>query len=84
MMPSPNQTVIASPTVSVRDDSKLTSDQLVSFMNTHGISIQELSEILGVSNQAVRLWTSGQRDFSITNSKIVRLMMKKPHLIREF
>lgn len=79
----------APPNINVNTNKRLKSeslsaDELVSFMKKHGISDQELATIFGVTVQAVRLWTSGRRGFSITNSRIVRLFMRYPTLIREF
>ena len=68
----------------VTSNEKLTSDELVKFMQKHGISEKELSEIFGVTVQAVKLWVTGQREFSVTNSRLVRLFMKYPKLIGEF
>jgi DNA-binding transcriptional regulator YiaG len=63
---------------------KLTPDELTKWMNKHGISEKELAEIFGVTGQAVTLWLSGQRSFSVTNSRLVKLFMKHPLLVREF
>ena len=63
---------------------KLTSDELISWMQENGISDKELSEIFGVSIQGVRLWISGQRDVSITNSRLVKMFIKYPQLLKEF
>lgn len=59
-------------------------EELVEFMNFHGISGIELSEILGVSTQAVNLWLTNQRELSTTNTRLIRLLRKYPKLIREF
>jgi transcriptional regulator with XRE-family HTH domain len=58
--------------------------ELNDFMKLHGISDKELSEIFGVTIQAVKLWLNGQREFSVTNSRLVRMFNKYPQLIREF
>jgi len=63
---------------------KINAEELQAFMDKHGISQKELSEILGVSIQAVMLWVASKRDISVTNSRLVRLFDKYPHLIREF
>jgi DNA-binding transcriptional regulator YiaG len=74
------------PIVSKRnlDSEKLPMDELNKWMSKNGISDKEMSELFGVTIQAVKLWTSGQREFSVTNSRLVRLFMKYPQLIREF
>jgi len=58
--------------------------ELQDFMNFHGISRRELSEIFGVTTPAVSLWLTGQREFSVTNSRLVRLFDKYPKLLKEF
>lgn len=68
----------------VQDDIQLSADQLKNFLNYHGLSDKEFSDLLGVSPQAVKLWKTGQREFSETNSKLLRLFDKHPKLMREF
>lgn len=63
---------------------KLTVSEIKSFMKQHGISEKEMSEIFGVTTQAVRLWVLGQREFTVTNSRLVRLFIKHPGLLSEF
>lgn len=67
-----------------RRHEKLLIKELMVFMHKHGISANELAEILGVSGQAVSLWLSGKRDVSLTTSRLIRMLDKYPHLIREF
>lgn len=62
----------------------LSSDEIVKFMKHQGISDKELAEIFGVTIQAVKLWLSGKREFSVTNSRLIALFKKYPTLIREF
>lgn len=76
-----------SPTVKtnrITNDEKLSSEELTEFMNHNGLSTKEFSEILGVTEQAVKLWKNGLRDFSITNSRLIRLFEKYPQLLKEF
>jgi transcriptional regulator with XRE-family HTH domain len=83
-MPLPGKKNI--PIVSKRstDAEKLTGEQVLKFMNKNGISEKEMAEIFGVSIPAVRLWLSGERSFSVTNSRLINLFNKYPELIREF
>jgi len=76
----------AAPVVSerIRPHEKLSAKELNEFMNHNGISIDEFGKILGVTNQAVRLWITEQREFSVTNTRLIRLFQKYPQLIREF
>lgn len=66
------------------ENEKLTPQELQTFMNHHGISVREMSEILGVTVKAVQWWLGGQREISVTNSRLVRLFDKYPQLIKEF
>ena len=59
-------------------------DEFIGFLNLHGFTDADFSRFFGVSLQAVRLWKQGLRPFSPTNTKILRLLMKYPHLIQEF
>jgi DNA-binding transcriptional regulator YiaG len=63
---------------------RMSSVDLQKFMQKHGIAPKELGEILGVTPQAVALWISGEREFSVTNSRLIRIMDKYPKLIEEF
>lgn len=59
-------------------------DELQAFMNLHGFSDIGLGKFLGVTVQAVRLWKRGQRDMSLTTTKLIRLFVKYPQLMQEF
>ena len=65
-------------------EEKMSAEELKKWMNTVGMSGKEFSTILGVSEQAVTLWVTGRRDFNVTNSRLVRLFMKYPKLLKEF
>lgn len=62
----------------------LTIKELQSFMQINGLSNKEFADILGVTIQAVNLWIEGKRDFSITNTRLIKMMQKYPKLLREF
>ena len=68
----------------ITGNERLMVDELQAFMDFHGISRVELSEIFGVTIQAVNLWMTGKREFTITNSRLVRLFEKYPKLLKEF
>jgi DNA-binding transcriptional regulator YiaG len=53
-------------------------------MNKQGIDDKELAEIFGVSVQAVWLWLEGERKFTVTNTRLVRLFQKYPQLLKDF
>jgi len=79
-LPSPGQQLKAN---SLKTD-KLTIKELQAFMQKNGLSNKEFADILGVTIQAVTLWLEGQRDFSITNTRLIRMFIKYPTLLREF
>lgn len=62
----------------------MNSDELKAFMDKHGLSIREFSEIFGVTTVAVGYWLSGERKVSITSSRLIRLFDKYPRLLEEF
>lgn len=72
------------PTPRIRNNEKLSTEELNEFMNINGLSVQEFAEILGVTEQAVKLWRNGSRDFSVTNSRLIKLFQKYPQLLQEF
>jgi len=68
----------------ITEQEKIQPKELQEFMNYHGISNKEFSEIFGVTESAVSLWLNGKREMSITNSRLIRLFDSYPQLIREF
>lgn len=67
-----------------RENDILRAGELQAFMTRHGISQRELSEILGVTENAIRAWLVGDRGISIPLSRLIRLFDKRPQLLREF
>lgn len=65
-------------------DELMTPEELAKFMKKHGFSAKELSELLGLSIQAVMLWQSGERPIKHTNTRLIRLFDKYPALLKEF
>lgn len=65
-------------------DEKLTHNDLTDFMNKNGFSDREFANLFGVTVQAVRLWKTGERVFTVTNSRLLRLFIKYPTLIKDF
>jgi DNA-binding transcriptional regulator YiaG len=74
-LPIPGQT---------KTEEHLTIKELLDFMRTYGMSTQEFADTIGVTIQAVNLWIKGERDISLTTTRLVRLLTKYPQLIREF
>ncbi len=66
------------------DDEKLTYKELNNFLDKNGYGDKEFANLLGVTIQAVRLWRAGQREFSVTNSRLIKMFIKYPTLTREF
>lgn len=62
----------------------LSADELREFMKLQGLTIRELSEILGVSITAISYWLSGERNISPVSARIIRLFRKYPSLLKEF
>lgn len=83
MMPTMKQSS-AVQAITPSNQENLTVEELEAFMNLHGFSDSALGEFLGVTLQAVRLWRRNQREISLTTTKVVRLMVKFPHLMKEF
>ena len=85
MLPLPKIQSPAVQAITTKEECKLiTVEELKDFMETYGFSVITLAEFLGVTRQAVYLWMSEDRDLSLTNSKILRLIMKYPKLMQEF
>ena len=82
MIPTPNKAHLENTRVTKRV--KMTPEELTRYMDHNGISPRELSEILGVSEQVVKLWRNGGRGFSVTNSRLIKLFIKYPQLLKEF
>lgn len=68
----------------ISDLAPMESKELKTFMNFHGISRREMSEILGVSENAVRYWLEESRPVNIIVTRLIRLFQKYPKLIKEF
>lgn len=83
-MPTPGK--VNKPIVSKRsiEEPRLTPKELQAFMKLYGFGDKEFAELLGVTLQAVRLWTTGEREFSITNSRLITMFKKYPQLMKEF
>ena len=70
--------------IPMKNSEQLTKDELHAFMNSYTLTEKSFAQILGVTWQAVRLWRSGDRPVPITTSKLVRLFIKHPKLLKEF
>lgn len=68
----------------IRVNENMEPKELEMFMLKHGISEKELSEIFGVTSPAIRLWLTGARAISTTNTRLIRMFAKYPTLLKEF
>ena len=68
----------------VKSHESLSANELIAFKDKHGLSDKELSEVLGVTLQAVRLWVRGDRSISVTVSRVIAMFEKYPQLIADF
>lgn len=62
----------------------LTGKELDEFMKLHGIDKYDMAEIFGVTPQAIELWVTGKRGISVTNTRLINIFKKYPHLLKEF
>jgi DNA-binding transcriptional regulator YiaG len=62
----------------------MTAAELEGFMMKEGLSEREFADILGMGQLGVHLWLIGDRKISTTNTRLIRLFMKYPKLLREF
>lgn len=83
-LPPPKMVSNAVKAITTREERALTVEEVQDFMRRHGFNDKTFAEFLGVTLQAVRLWVRGQRDMSLTNSRLLRMFDKYPHLMREF
>lgn len=79
--PSPTPTKVNSGRVR---NYRVTAEELINFMNREGLEATELASILGVTYQAVGYWMKGEREMTLTVSRLIRLFDRYPHLLREF
>ena len=62
----------------------MTREDLKQWMNTHGITTDELAEMLGLTNQAVLYWLQGKRKIPEPIGRLLVFLGQRPHLFREF
>ncbi len=68
----------------IKDKTVMTAKELKAYMDLVGLSTQEFADVLGVSDQAVRLWVYDERSLSVTNTRIIKMFIKYPQLLKEF
>lgn len=83
-MPKPNVAPKLHESKRVSSNEKMTGKELRDYINLNGFSIKEFSDLMGVTPQAMQMWLNGSRAINITNTRIIRLFMKHPTMIKEF
>lgn len=85
-MAMPTPTKVTKPIVSKRtpQPENLTAKELEAFMNKYGFGPKEFADLMGCSVQAVNLWLSEERQFSVTNTRLIKLFTKYPKLMEDF
>jgi transcriptional regulator with XRE-family HTH domain len=53
-------------------------EELRKFLDRHGLSQRELSELIGVTKPAVDHWLSGRRDVPKPMAKLIRYFDREP------
>lgn len=59
-------------------------DQLQSFMAKHGLSAEQLADLIGLTKSAVDHWLNGIRSIAKPYGRLMRLFDKHPELMRDF
>lgn len=68
----------------VEDRTIFTKQDVKAFMRMHDLKVEELAELMGVTDQAVRFWLTGERGVPETTKRVFKLFGKYPDLMREF
>ena len=66
------------------NDIAMTREDLKEWMQTHDMTVSELAEMLGLTNQAVIYWTQGKRTIPEPIGRLLVFLGQRPHLFREF
>ena len=62
----------------------MTSQELVELLGKLNMTSKEMSEVLGVSKQAVDNWIEGRRDISLMMSRLFKLFESDPEIMDKF
>lgn len=62
----------------------MTAQDVKNFRTRHQFTVRTLAEILGVTDQAVKFWESGERAVPPTTARLLKLFDKYPQLMKEF
>ena len=66
------------------NDIAMTREDLKQWMSTHGITTDELAEMLGLTNQAVLYWLQGKRKIPEPIGRLLVFLGQRPQMFREF
>lgn len=62
----------------------MNEQQLKAFLDKHKLTPQQLSELIGLTPEAVNHWVSGRRSIAKPYGRLMRLFDKHPKLMEEF
>lgn len=62
-------------------ETEFTKHDVKEFMAQHNMVVRDLAELMGVTDQAVRYWISGQRNVPETTKRVFVLFRKYPRLM---
>jgi len=60
------------------------ADSVNKFIKDNGLNVNDLSELMGVSTQAVKYWVTGQRGVPETTARLFLLFERQPELMDDF
>ena len=66
------------------NDIAMTREDLKEWMQTHDMTVSELAEMLGLTNQAVLYWTQGKRTIPEPIGRLLVFLGQRPEMFREF
>ena len=66
------------------NDIAMTREDLKEWMQTHDMTVSELAEMLGLTNQAVIYWTQGKRTIPEPIGRLLVFLGQRPQMFREF
>ena len=65
-------------------EDEMSSDELEIFLEKHDMSNKHLADLIGISEQAVMMWVSGDRRIPAPMSRLIRYFNSKPSRMSEF
>ena len=66
------------------NDIAMTREDLKEWLQTHDMTVSELAEMLGLTNQAVIYWTQGKRTIPEPIGRLLVFLGQRPEMFREF